>query len=261
MMRTLFATMLLSTSIFANNLNLEYSYGVDDFMIISDSSHTVGLSGGLYLHYIHDNGMSQKAHLEVSAQYDKLEHDIDHIPVLISGQYRVDKPLIYITPSISLKSIVDFDWKMNTVSGVEQSLKTALGWGVGYKGKSLSFGAYAFVGSNYFEIDDDTPRAYGYSRSELTKGYRPANGYILEFSYKILENIDISSSYRYWQEDSSWREKVFNFEMDFGLSDRSKIGLRVDSNLYNLAPLNIHTSPILPWHQDAMVHLFVKHRF
>jgi len=259
--QTLLMMILLSISIFAGNLKLAYSYGIHDFVITSDSSHTIGVNSGIYLEYIHDGGMSQTADFEASAEYDRVEHDSDHIPVLFRGTYRVQKAFVTLTRSLSLKGMIDLDWKMNTVSGIEQSLKTALGGGIGYQGETLSFELDTFLGSYYLEIDDDTPRVYGYSRDELSRGFIPTYGYMTALSYRMRDDLWLSSSYREWREGSAWREKSLKLEINLKQSSNSVIGCRIEKSLYDLTPLNVHSDPILPWDRDILFHIFIKQQF
>ena len=253
--------MLFTMSIFAANLKLQYSYGIHDFVITSDTSHTIGVDSGIYLEYIHDGGMSQKAHIEAYAEYDRLEHDSDHIPVLFSGAYRVEKAFVTIDQYLSLNGIIDLDWKMNTVSGIEQTLKTALGGGMHYQREAFSLWLDAFLESYYLEIDDDTPRAYGYRRDELSRGFVPAYGYSAAFNYRVRDYLWLSSSYTEWREKSTWREKYLKLGINMKRSANRVIGCSIENRVYNLTPLNIHSAPILPWNRDMLFRVFVKHRF
>ena len=259
MIKSVISTTIVSATLIASTWQIDGSYGVRDFYIPDDKTHTIGFDLGLDANGVGRYEIVQKAHLEAAAEYDKHEHDSDHIPVLFSGTYKAEKPLLRFGYDFYFIGKFDIDWRMNTVTGIEQSFNTAINGGIRYEKNGFSAQIDLFGGCYYLEIDDDTPREFGYTRSELKRGLKGAYGTWAEISYK-KNGFSALVSYRAWREKSFWTERYTTFELEKEQTNGKKVGLRIKNTIYNLDPLNIAPYPILPWNNDIVFLLYLKQR-
>lgn len=249
----------VSVGLCANPLKLEYSYGVHDF-VVDNEYHTVGINAGIYMTQTTQSGMDQSGYFEAFVDYDKEELDPDHIPVWFRANYRLDKVFFQPNENFDIKGVFDFDWKMNTVSSVEQYLKTGVGLGFNYQASPLSFGLKVLGGTHYLELDDDVPEENGYDRSELGGDFKGAFAYVATIGTQFSVDTSAQLSYSEWYDSDEWLEKflAFNVKHDTSLWNQDvSVQFSIESTRYNLSSYEKDDVPILPWDNDMLVKLSV----
>jgi hypothetical protein len=250
---------VLSVGLYANPLKLTYSYGVHDF-VVDDEFHTFGINAGLYVDYTGYNGINQSGFFEAFVDYDKEELDPDHIPVWFRANYEVDKVLFNINDNFDIEGVFDFDWKMNTVSSIEQYLKSGVGIGFDYHPSSLSFGLKVLGGTYYLELDDDVPEENGYNRDELGGEFKGAYAYAATVGNQFSKDMFAQLEYSEWYDSDEWLEKYLALKINYStiLWDKdTSIQFSLESTTYNLSSLNKGEVAILPWDDDMLLKLSV----
>ena len=249
-----------SVFLYANPLELKYSYGVHDF-VVDDKFHALGINAGIYMKYTGENGIDQSGYFETLIDYDKEELDPDHIPVWFRSSYTLDKVLLQIDEKFDIKGIFDFDWKMNTVSSIEQYMKAGVGIGFNYQSSSVSFGLKVLGGTYYLELDDDLPKENGYTRDELGGEFKGAFSYVATIGSQFTENIFAQIEYSEWYDSNEWLEEFLALKIKYDSTlwnQDASIQLSIENTTYNLSSYEKNNVPILPWNDDMLVKLSVQ---
>lgn len=257
--RNTFLLTVVSVALYANPLKLEYSYGVHDF-IVDNEYHTLGINAGIYMNQTSQNGMNHSGYFEALVDYDKEELDPDHIPVWFRANYELDKVLFQINENFDIKGVFDFDWKMNTVSSIEQNLKSGLGLGFDYHASSISFGLKVLGGTYYLELDDDVPEENGYNRDELGGDFQGAYAFAANIGNQFTEDLFAQIEYSEWHDNDEWLEKYLAFKIKYDTTLWNKdasIQFSLENTEYNLSSYEKDDVPILPWNDDMLVKLSV----
>lgn len=258
-LKKLFLFVITSVIVYANPLKLEYSYGVHDF-VVDEKFHTLGVNAGIYMMHTGENGIHQLVSFEAFVDYDKEELDPDHIPVWFRADYELDKVLVEINEYFNIKGVYDFNWKMNTVSSIEQYLKAGVGLGFNYHTSPVSFGFKVLGGTYYLELDDDVPEENGYNRDDLTDDFQRAYAYVVSVDTRFSKNLSAGVEYGEWHNNEDWLERFFELKVKYDtvfLNKESSIQLSVESTTYNLASLERNNVAILPWNDDMLIKLSV----
>ena len=242
---------ILNTALFPNSFNLEYSYGLHDF-VVQGESHTVGINAGMYAKYITSTSAHHNASFEIFAEYDEKEQDPDHIPVWFRANYRFSTILMKQDETFNLNAIVDFDWKMNTVSSVEQYLKSGLGLEFAIKEGSLQLATKILGGAYYLEIDDDVPLSNDFERSDLDVGYKAAVMYGASMLWDISKDISLGVELEEWNEKGKWLERYAYIELIEKKKEEIYVVFSLEKTTYNLSNFRQDDREILPWNQDIL---------
>jgi len=246
----------LNTALFSNSFNLEYSYGLHDF-VVQDESHTVGINAGIYAEYITSFTTKHNASFEIFAEYDEKEQDPDHIPVWFRVNYGFLTTLTEQNETFKLNAVVDFDWKMNTVSSVEQYLKSGLGLEFAFKEGSLQLATKILGGAYYLEIDDDVPLSNDFERSDLDVGYKAAVMYGASMLWDIRKDISLGVALEEWNERGKWLERYVYIELIEKKKEEIYIVFSLEKTIYNLSNFRQDGREILPWNQDILFKIVV----
>ncbi|MDQ7084963.1 MAG: hypothetical protein Q9M36_08525 [Sulfurovum sp.] len=159
-MKQVFLLILLSAFVSSEELKFAYHYGLHDFMV-EDKTHVLGINTGFYTRYSTSEDSSHKAHFQTFTEYDKKELDPDHIPVWFSSQYAYTTLLVQPEERFKINAIVNWDWKMNTASSVEQYLKSGIGIEGAFEEYAVKIVPKILLGTYYLEIDmRDYPRLF-----------------------------------------------------------------------------------------------------
>ena len=255
---------LTTAALCANPLKIEYAYGVHDFLV-NDAFHTLGFNGGIYAEYTTEHDLSQFGYFEMFVDFDREKLDPDHIPVWFRANYRLEKILAQITENFTMNAVVDLDWKMNTVSSIEQYMKAGLGLGFNYDASPLTFGLKVLGGTYYLEIDDDVPKSNGYTRDDLGADFKGAFAYVATVGTQFSENLSGQIEYSEWHDNESWLERFLAVKLNYNSvpwSEKSTIQFSVESTKYNFFDYHhVGKLPILPWDDDVLFKLSVKTPF
>ena len=149
--------LILNTQVFSNFFIRDYSLGMHDFMV-EEKTHTLGINTRVHTTYAVNNNTKHDAYFEILTEYDVHEQDPDHIPVWFRAEYNFESLIVKPDNEFTLKNIIDFNWKMNTVSSVEQYVKLGTGLAFYFSENSLTVVPKVLVGTYYLEIDDDIPK-------------------------------------------------------------------------------------------------------
>lgn len=248
---------VLNTTLFSNTFTLDYSYGLHDF-VVQEESHTVGINAGIYAEYITSPTTYQNASFEIFAEHDEEKLDPDHIPVWFRANYGFSTMLTEQDETFKLNAIVDFDWKMNTVSSVEQYLKTGLGLEFAFKEGSLRLAPKILFGTYYLEIDDDVPLDNGFERSDLDVGYKAAVMYGASMLWDIGKDVSLGVELEEWNEKGKWLERHVYVELIEKKTEEVSIVFSVEKTIVNLENFRHDGVEILPWNQDILFKIVVR---
>ena len=248
---------VLSTALFSNALKLDYSYGVHDF-VVQDESDTAGINAGIYAEYITSPSTRQNASFEIFTEYDDAELDPDHIPVWFRANYGFSTILMEQDESFNLNAVIDFDWKMNTVSSVEQYLKSGMGLEFAFTEGALTLAPKILAGMYYLEIDDDVPECRGFSRSDLSVGYKAAVMYGAGMLWDITPDVSLGIDLEEWNEKGKWLERNTLVEVSYKKTETFRIVFSAEKTIYNLANFRKDGIDVLPWNQDTLFKLVVR---
>ena len=248
---------VLSTALFSNALKLDYSYGFHDFVVQKDT-HTPGINAGIYAEYSVDDTTQHNAYFEIFTEYDKEEQDPDHIPVWFRANYGFETMLMGQDETFKLNAVVDLDWKMNTVSSVEQYLKSGVGLEFAFKEGSLTLAPKILAGTYYLEIDDDVPECRGFSRSDLSVGYKAAVMYGAGMLWDITPDVSLGIDLEEWNEKGKWLERNTLVEVSYKKTETFRIVFSAEKTIYNLANFRKDGIDVLPWNQDTLFKLVVR---
>ena len=242
---------VLNTALFSNTLTLDYSYGLHDF-VVEDGSHTVGINAGINAEYITSPTTHHNASFEIFAEYDEKEQDPDHIPVWFRANYGFSTTLTEQNETFKLNAVVDFDWKMNTVSSVEQYLKSGVGLEFLFKEGSLTLAPKILAGTYYLEIDDDVPLSNCFVRSDLDVGYKAAVMYGLDVIWDITHDVSLGVELEEWNEKGTWLERNALFTITNKKTKNINIVFSLQNTKYNLQNYRKNGIDILPWNKDSL---------
>lgn len=240
----------LGTIANANPLKLKYSFGANNFVV--DDVNTFGVNGGIHVGYFPNETTYHKGKFETFVEYDDEELDPDHIPVWFSAKYRFSTEFISINEFLSLNGVVNFDWKMNTVSSIEQYLKTGAGVTLPMEYGSLELVPKVLAGTYYLEIDDDVPKSRGFSRSDLDVGYRSAYMYGADLTLNMTNNLSLGINYEEWHDGDDWLEENIIFALTYVEENKYDVMFSVENTNYNLTEFRKNGTDVLPWNEDTL---------
>jgi len=261
--KNIFLLTFASVVMYANPLELKYSYGVHDF-VVDNEFHTLGIHAGIHMKYTGQDGINQSGYFEALVDHDNEELDPDHIPVWFRGNYMLDKVLFQTNENFDIKGVFDFDWKMNTVNSIEQYLKSGAGLGFNYHASSLSFGLKVLGGTYYLELDDDVPEENGYDRDELGGEFKGAFAYVATVGSQFAENLFVQLEYSEWYDSDEWLEKFLALKIKYDSTlwnNDASIQFSLENTTYNLSSYEKNDVPILPWNEDMLLKLSVHMPF
>ena len=237
---------------------LKYSYGLHDFTL--DDSHTIGLNGG----FSYEDSFYGKLSFDGFVEYDEEEHDSDHIPIWFKGKYRFKSEFRDVNSSFKINGVGDINWKMNTVSGIEQTVDAGVGLESGYDNGAFFMLFRVLYGLYYLEYDDDTPKDFGYNRRDLSDGVIPSISLIANVGFRFNESIDFSIEFGEWREDDVWLRDSMNIELSYHHSswiENQKLRFSIDGNYYNISRYSRGDVDILPWDRDVLFRLTMETPF
>jgi hypothetical protein len=243
-------------------VNLNYEYGLHDFMV--DYSHIMGVNAAINGEYKLFKNIDNTFNFETFIEYDKDKKDPDHIPVWFQADYQSSKKLFVLNHSFNVNALFDLDWKMNTVSAIEQNLKAGLGLGLCYVSNNIEFNFGIYGGYYYLELDDDIPVSRGYQRKDLSKSFMPAIAYNSSIRFSVNNNISLFMEADCWYDENDWLEKSYLLKLEYKnplLFDHATLIVSAENTNYNLNDFNIHSVNILPWDQDLLVKISLRHTF
>ncbi len=183
--------------------------------MVEDKTHTVGINARIYTAYQSSEYTFHSAYFEIFTEHDEAEQDPDHIPVWFRANYDFKRTLFEQNNTFKLNAIVHFDWKMNTVSSVEQYLKSGAGVEFAFKENGVEIAPKILLGTYYLEIDDDVPKMSGFTRDDLSLGYKPAVMYGLGISWDIGHNLSFGLALEEWNEKGKWLERNTELELSY----------------------------------------------
>lgn len=243
--------LLLISPLFSEEIDFKYSYGLHDFMV-DGNSHTVGVNGAIYIGYQSDTYTKHSASFETFTEYDKNAQDPDHIPVWFRANYDYSTLLLQ-EDRLKINAIIDFDWKMNTVSSVEQYLKSGAGLAFAFKENHIAITPKLLFGSYYLEIDDDVPKQSGFTREDLSLGFRAAVMYGIDMSWNIQDNLSFHLELEEWNEKGQWLERNTWLGLDYKETEKLHIKASVEKTIYNLDNFSQNNKEVLPWNNDTLI--------
>ncbi len=246
-----------------NPLQIQYSYGLHDFIVQKDF-HTIGINAGIYAQYSMSNSIYHYASFEAFIEHDENEQDPDHIPVWFRANYQLKNSVFKPSEYFTVNTVFDFNWKMNTVSSVEQYVKTGLGVELAYKKAPLAFSFRLLEGYYYLEIDDDVPKTYGFGRSDLSIGFTPALAFVSNLEFDLTQQVSAHIGFSMWYAKDEWLEKFLLLEVKYHnvnwLKDSSII-FALEQTKYNLSNYRKDGIDILPWDKDILFKISIKKTF
>lgn len=249
--------LVCSTILFSNPLKVEYSYGLHDF-VVEEDTHTVGINAGLFATYNTDETTRHLLSAEVFVEHDESELDPDHIPVWFRADYGFSKMLFNQGEALKLNTIFDFSWKMNTVSSIEQYVKTGGGFAFSWKEGGFSLTPKVLLGTYYLEIDDDVPKERGFSRSDLSDGYKLAFMYGVTMSWEMAKDVSLAVELEEWKESGEWLERYASVQIKYKKYETFDVVFSVEKTTYNLSDFQKNGIDILPWNEDTLFKLAIQ---
>jgi hypothetical protein len=256
MHRILALLLLCLTIISAEEIEWAYSYGIHDFMVDGDS-HTLGINTALYASYQSTPNTKHSGSFELFTEYDKNAQDPDHIPLWFRADYDYST-LLLSHDKLKVNAIANFDWKMNTVSSVEQYLKSGAGLSFVFEEDHVKIAPKLLFGTYYLEIDDDVPKMSGFTREDLSQGYKPAVMYGVEMSWDIQENLSVEVELEEWNEKGKWLERNTWLGITYQESKKLQITASVEKTIYNLDDFSKQGQNILPWDNDTLIKVIAE---
>ena len=252
--------LLTGSTLFSSEIKFDYHYGLHDFTV-GHATHTVGVNAGMYWQYQRSKAMLEKASFEVFVEYDDKGQDPDHIPIWFQGYYGLDRALMSVGDWLSIYGTVSVDWKMNTVSSVEQYLKAGMGLAGTVYYQQFELHSKVLVGMYYLEIDDDVPLARGFTRSDLDSGYRSAIGYKETLRWTMSQRLFLDVGMEAWYEKGVWLEKRGSLVINYDLDKGKTLIFSIENIEYNLKDFQKNTLDILPWNEDTLFKLVLRMPF
>lgn len=246
-----FIFLIFSTVLFSNGVKVGYSYGINDF-VVQEDTHTVGINAGLFAKYSFDDSTQHILSGEVFVEHDESKLDPDHIPIWFRVDYGFSKMMINQGEIFKVNTIIDFAWKMNTVSSIEQYVKTGAGLEFSLKKGAFNFTPKALIGTYFLEIDDDVPRSRGFIKSDLSYGYKLATMYGVSMSWDIVQDVSLGIELEEWKEAGEWLERYALIEVKYQKYETFDIIFSVEKTIYNLSDFKKDGIDILPWNEDVL---------
>lgn len=249
---------VLSTALFSDSLKLDYSYGVHDF-VVQQNMHTRGINAGIYATYTPVKNVYHYGSFEVFAEHDKSDQDPDHIPIWFRANYMLENRLFQSKDDhFYFNSLVDIDWKMNTVSSVEQYLKTGIGFEFVFQEDNVALTYKIMGGMYYLEIDDDVPKEFGFTREDLDVGYKASIVYSANMKWKISGKSLMFLEYEEWNEKGKWLERSTKLSAIYSKTEDVNIVVSAEKTIYNLSNFRQYGVDILPWNQDILFKVVIQ---
>ncbi len=259
-----FLILCVSASASASDWSLRL--GLHDLYVDKAQSHTRGLNAGVIFDHQWKSGYSLYFSFDLLVDNDKDELDPDHVPVWAMGKLYGNKKAVGWGKNSSLNWYLDGSGKRNTVSSIEKTVKLMPGIKTDFNGKNAYAGIMLVAGYYMFEIDDDVPELFGYTRETL-------NNTVFAFSLGADGRIDLGrlwalyGSAQVWRDSSEWLETQYHFEVRFdstALIKGSRIVLHAEYAKWTLDPYaNMPLDdpdyiPVLPWNSDRFVRLSIE---
>jgi hypothetical protein len=256
MHRILALLFLCLTIVSAKEIKWAYTYGIHDFMV-DGNSHTLGINTALYASYQSTANTKHLGSFEIFTEYDKNAQDPDHIPIWFRADYDYST-LLLLHDKLKINAISNFDWKMNTVSSVEQYLKLGAGFSFVFEEERIKIAPKLLFGTYYVEIDDDVPKKSGFTRRELSQGFKPAIMYGIEISWDIQKNLSIELELEEWNEKGQWLERNICLSLSYQENQKLYIIASVEKTIYNFDNFSKQGQNILPWNNDTLIKVIAK---
>ena len=263
--------LLITTS--ANAVSYKINYGLHDVMvqnikddgalghIKSGTSHTFGISTAFLVEHKTQNNINMLAKVEFLLDRNKDHLDPDHIPLWAIYLLEGDGQISQLNKSNNIKWLVFMDGKQNTANSIEREVRQFAGVGWQYNQNNFQFGANAYLGFYFIEIDDDTPVARGYTRDELDDG-ESANLLELTGRYNINENFYLSLRGRYFSSNTSFEHLENNIDFSLAydnfLDKDMTLNFKINYVSYDFDRFNTREVDILPWDNDTLFQLSIK---
>ena len=244
-------------ALFAEDMRWEYSYGLHDFMV-EDKIHTLGINAGIYVAYQSDEYTFHTSYFEIFTEYDEQEQDPDHIPIWFRANYNFKTMLFEQNNTFILNAIANFDWKMNTVSSIEQYLKSGAGIECVFHENGVEIIPKIVFGSYYIEIDDDIPKLSDFNRDDLSIGYQSTVMYGLGMSWDMSPTLSLGLELEEWNEKGKWLERNMELSLSYKKIKSFHIVFSTEKTIYNLDNFAKEGIDILPWNHDTLFKLVVK---
>jgi len=247
-----------------------WSLGLHDFFVPEESSHTPGISGGVFVTHTFPSEMVFKGSFDLFVDYDTDELDPDHIPVWWQTELELRKSFSDASPSTKFAWTVDRTAKRNTARTLEFNTDAMAGVVVDFDGQAVDASLKGLVGHYRLEMDDDLPAQRGYTRDDLlvsTGAYSLAGGASFDFG----KATRLSARLQGWASDERWLEKQAEVDLTHAMSIGGRAGTLVLSGEYFEYNLDSFTPsatapgsssvPVLPWNDDLLVRVYFEMPF
>jgi len=225
--------------------------------MVNEESYTLGFNGAMYASYQNTIDTLHSASFEMFTEYDKEAQDPDHIPLWFRANYNYSTLLLE-NDRLKINAITEFEWKMNTVSSVEQYLKSGAGFAFSFKEDAIKITPKLLFGTYYLEIDDDVPKMSGFSREDLSVGYKPAVMYGIDIVWDIQENLCVALELEEWNEKEQWLERNTWIGLSYQETKKLQITASIEKTIYNLDNFSKQGQNILPWDNDTLIKVIAE---
>ena len=228
------------------------------------TAHTFGINSAFLVEHKTKNDINLLAKIELLLDRNKHHLDPDHIPLWIKYLIEGDGQISRINENSQFKWSVFMDGKQNTASSIERVVRQFVGAGWHYQKNKFEFGANAYLGFYFIEIDDDTPVNRGYKRDELDDG-ESANLFELTSKYQYSDNVSMTLRGRYFSSNTGITplEQNLDFSLTYDkfLDKNMALNFKIEHVKYDFDRFNTREFDILPWDSDTLVQLSVTKPF
>ena len=150
---------------------------------------------------------------------------------------------------------------MNTVSSIEQYLKSGFGFQASFQEGSLRISPKILTGMYYLEIDDDVPKMNDFNRNELDSGFKASIMYGADILWDVNKDLSLSIGLEEWNEKGQWLERYTSIELEYKKIEDLTILFSIENTIYNLSNFEKDGIDILPWNKDTLFKLTFKKQF
>lgn len=259
-----FAFLLLGLPIMnpiANATDWSLTYGMHDFIVSDESSHTFGTDVGITVETIAYSEIMLDGSFTAFINYNKDKLDPDYEPLWYKTHVQIKKEFYSLNSNIGLAWLVRFDGILNTVSAVEKQSKVFTGIGGHYTTSTLDVGLKTLVGYYFLEIDDDVPSRFGYGPSDL-QNETAAYTLIAESNIPLNTKANAYVRVQRWMDTHQWLENQYQVMVSYDSTEwiqGSTLHTSAEHTQYNLNPYQKRGfAPILPWENDLLVRVYMK---
>jgi hypothetical protein len=241
----------------------DYTFGLHDFWVPAEQSHTLGVNTTFSVQHRWPSGVGLDFNFDLFLDHDQDKLDPDHIPLWFISSTTFQREIRTFSANSSLSWTMELIGKRNTVSAVEKQFKIFPGLRWRHQQSNWDSGLQAAVGYYHLEIDDDVPVKRGYTRDDVADG-APALTLRAETRRKTGESSALHAALQGWFDDSGWREVQVKAEWTHQVSRGRLCVISAEYTNYNLDPYqrppsgNVPAPRILPWHEDILLKISLQ---